>query len=382
MNWLDLDHVDVDEIVVEKTHGKEEEDSLVQHEWHEGLVEVLKEQVIPEFCELKADNCTLYNSYIFDCQCLHEFEQVSEKCMGTKCDLVRHFLEHGPRAVANVLKAESFRDAVEVVHQELKLIFVNHDFCKCGREIFKAFFKCAKFYNGNIMRVNLDCYDLPAFQTSLRNYDLESMSMLADKLLVGMCEKSRKNKSNICLDNIFEALKEVADMVEGTINEYNAYEEGTTREKRILEEKCDRLFGPLRAWNDAKVENIELEYDYFMHSEEGWAQLFNKTQAFMENLYCKWPCKKDRGTLYPCCFKRLLSDESIYPLIEKVILSIVRLPSTDEHEWEGFGRMRLTLAENVKRAMSYTIPEEIKDSFRRTVQAAKFCSGRTLRCSN
>ena len=372
MEVLDIHFHDVEDIVRSHDNGQ-------MHSWEEEILEALEEKVLPELCDLTADNCTLYNSYLLDCNCVEELEQMSSKCRGMKCDISRHIMEHGPRLVGSFLQSSTVAEAVEIVRKEFRDLVTNHDLCKCGRELFRALFKCAKFYDGNYMKVQMGCYDSREVQTWLRNLDLESASMVVDKLLHGMCEKSKKGKSQTCFDSVFEPLKEVASMVDATLEEHNAYTKGTEKQKQRYEENCDMLFGPLKAWDEA----ASAEYFEFESSESGWRQLFEKSSAFMENLYCKWPCKSGRGTLYPCCLKRILSDESIYSHLEKLIYSIYRIPSTTSH-WVTveFAKLENWFSSDLDNYLNYKIPEDIKEKFRSTIHPAKFCSGRTFRCSN
>jgi len=380
MEWLDVSYYDLDDMVqtMNKTH-----DSHHPHSWPEDILEVAREKVLPEMCNQTADTCNLYNSFLLDCHCVEVFDGMSEQCRGLKCDLTQHLLDYGPRMIYDFLHTESIKDAVEVIHRELKLIFSSHNFCKCGRELMKSFTKCARFYHGNGLMSAMDCADFNTMQTYLRNLDLEALGAVWDKLVGGMCEKARRKGDDMCLDAVFEGLKEVADMVGGTIEDFSQWDDGSEKEMRQLEERCDRLFGPLRAFIDAGDDEVDMETINETH-QDYWTMTLNRTSAFMDNLYCKWPCKKDRGSLFPCCMKRMLNDDSLYLHLERFVVSFVKLPivGVGSYYWDDFTEMDRYAKEEVERAMKFKMPENIIELFKKTVNAGNHCKGRNLRCSN
>ena len=112
-------------------------------EYHDWITRLFKEDMIPELCYLKSENITIYNSFLLDSTCLAEFESVSPQCRGFKCDLAHYFLEHGARIFMDFFNAPTVKDGIEVVKRELSDAFEKLDMCTCGREFFKAAFKCA-----------------------------------------------------------------------------------------------------------------------------------------------------------------------------------------------------------------------------------------------
>ena len=171
------------------------------------------------------------------------------------------------------------------------------------------------------------CSDSQKVQPYLRNLDLESASMVVDKLLNGMCEESTKDKSQTCFVNVFELLKRIANMVDITLEKHDSYSYVMTeKQKQRYEENCDMLFGPIKAWDEASRGRM-YGFDFIIDSSS-WGNLVEKSSAFMENLFCKWPCKSGRGSFYPCCLKRILLYESLYSNLENFIRSLYRIQST------------------------------------------------------
>ena len=60
--------------------------------------------------------------------------------------------------------------------------------------------------------------------------------------------------------------------------------------------------------DDVHVEHLDW-WKFDITEGVEWIDFFNQSSAFMDNLYCKRPCKRDREALNSCCLKRLLSDK-------------------------------------------------------------------------
>ena len=129
---------DINDIV--ETEESEEGRKIV---WTSGVVEAVNNDVIPELCYLNSQNITIYNSFLLDRTCLEALEGVSPECRGFKCDLAHYFLEHGAQAFVDFFDAETIKDVVGVVHRVLSTGFEKLNMCTCGREFFKAVFKCS-----------------------------------------------------------------------------------------------------------------------------------------------------------------------------------------------------------------------------------------------
>lgn len=115
----------------------------VKYRFDDSVIERVREDVIPELCYLTSDNITIYNSFLLDRNCLEEFESVSPQCVGFKCDLAHYFLEHGAQIFTDFFNATDYKEGMEIIHREFSTAFEKLDMCTCGREFFKALFKCA-----------------------------------------------------------------------------------------------------------------------------------------------------------------------------------------------------------------------------------------------
>ena len=135
---FDVSRWDIRDVV-----DKVEDEDGTRYVFVDDVVEAVKDDVIPELCYLTSDNITIYNSFLLDSTCLAEFESVSPQCVQFKCNLAHYFLEHGARIFMDFFDAPSIKDGMEVVHRELTNAFEKLDMCTCGREFFKAAFKCA-----------------------------------------------------------------------------------------------------------------------------------------------------------------------------------------------------------------------------------------------
>ena len=133
-----VDRWDINDIV-----NTTEDEGGARFEFVDAITRAVKEDVIPELCYLTSENITIYNSFLLDSTCLAEFESVSPQCRGFKCDLAHYFLEHGARIFMDFFNAPTVKDGIEVVKRELSDAFEKLDMCTCGREFFKAAFKCA-----------------------------------------------------------------------------------------------------------------------------------------------------------------------------------------------------------------------------------------------
>jgi hypothetical protein len=83
-----------------------------------------------------------------------------------------------------------------------------------------------------------------------------------------------------------------------------------------------------------------------------------------------------------------MEDQKMFDNAARVIESIYHLiPATSyAFEWEGFYELdsyfrREYPDEELQRILAWTIPDQIRDAFMRTVHAAKYCGGKTVKCS-
>lgn len=279
------------------------------------------------------------------------------------------------------LEAASYREGVEVVHRELSVAFEKLNMCTCGREFLKALFKCAPFYNGNALfaLVGDNEDSIVAYGRAARHLDLKSASKFFDKLMAGVCAKS---ESGMCLNSIFNGFEELTELLETTVKGYEDYDDGDRKYQKSQEKRCDALFGPIRAWSEDDRETWR--YD----GEEYWDLTFNKTAAVTKALYCEKRCKKTRGALYPCCLKKMLEDDKMFDNVAKVIESVYKIiPALDGNfEWSGFYELDYYFAreyskEELANIMAWEISERTRDTFMRTVHGARYCEGKTVRCS-
>lgn len=372
-----VDGWDLNDIIVDH----EEPVDGRHHYWDNDVRDPVNEYVIPEMCHLHSNNCTVYNSFILDCNSVEEFESVSEECRSFKCDDIHYFLEHGGDIYAKFLRAGSIKEAIELLHREMSAYFDDLNVCKCGKEFFQALFRAAPFYNGNWLAYSYQYNeeDMVKMQRVLRMLDFKALTKFTDRLMDGLCAETRSGR---CLNSIFAGFEEIAEMVENTIADYEDYDDGDKKYKKKQEKRCDAFFGPMKTWGDS---DVELD-DGIDNGEDGWDNIFERTSAFMNSLYCDKSCKKDRksGSLYPCCMQEMLQDKKLFKELEKFIVSVYRAVPATSLEYEGFAKLYHYFESDydLEAIMAWTIPEKIKEEFFKTIHAAKYCPGRTMRCSN
>lgn len=355
----------------------------VKYRFDDSVIERVREDVIPELCYLTSDNITIYNSFLLDRNCLEEFESVSPQCVGFKCDLAHYFLEHGAQIYTDFFNATDYKEGMEIIHREFSTAFEKLDMCTCGREFFKALFKCAPFYNANALFAATDNYedDIVAFGKIARNVDLKSAGRFFDRLLAGVCEET---SSGICLNSIFNVLEEIVEMGVNTVEDFDDYDSGDRKYQKNQEKRCDAMFSSYRAWE--KDGRDPSDFDGL--SEEFWQVALNMTAKTTNAFYCEKKCKKDRGALYPCCLRRMLEDEKMFDNVQRVIESVYKIiPAMDsDFEWDGFYDLdydfeREWSAQELEERASWTVPANLRDAFMRTLHAAKYCEGKIIRCS-
>jgi hypothetical protein len=349
----------------------------------EGVVEAVENDIIPELCYLTPDNFTIYNSFLLDKHCMEAMESVSPDCRGFRCDLAHYFLNNGAQIFADFFNAESYEEGMNVVHKTLSDAFQELNMCKCGREFFKAVFKCAPYYHANALfaLVDNDEDSIVSYGKVARNIDTRSASKFFDRLMDGLCTET---SDGICLDSIINMLEEVAGMAITTMENYDAYEEGDRKFQKSQEKRCDALYGPIKAWD-----KDDRDPDYADGDEEWWEIILSKTADVANNFYCEKKCKKSRGPVYPCCMRRMMEDTKMFDNVARVIESIYKvIPATDySFKWYGFYELAYDFheysydKEEMARIMSWKVPENLRDLLMRTVHAAKYCDGKMLRCS-
>jgi hypothetical protein len=269
---------------------------------------------------------------------------------------------------------------VEVVHKAFSAAFEKLNMCTCGREFFKAVLKAAPYYHANVFIGLADEYTVVAYGRLMRNLDLKSLSKFFDRLMGGLCAES---SNGMCLDSIFNGFEELADLLMTTVEDYEAYEDGDLKYRKSQEKRCDALFGPIRTWmNDDRV--LEWEDD-----ELGvWEVILNKTAAVTNTFYCQKRCRKTRGSMYPCCLRKMMDDEKMFDNVARVVESWYKIvPSLDwDFRWDGFYEiddyfLKDFPEEKTTEMMNWTVPDKIREALMRTVHGAKYCEGKTVRCT-
>ncbi|KAL5271212.1 hypothetical protein ACHWQZ_G001751 [Mnemiopsis leidyi] len=344
----------------------------------EGIVEAVENHVIPELCYLTAENFTVYNSFLLDKQCLEEFDSVSPQCRGFRCNVVRYFLEHGARIYMDVINAATIKEGLETVNREVLAAFEELDMCTCGRQFFRAAFKCAPYWHANALYAvtgnNGD--DMMNYYKVLRTVDVKSFAKAFDRLLTGFCEES---SHGMCINSIIYGAGEMLELVITTMREFQSYNDGDRNFQKSQEKRCDAVFGLIRAWN----------FEYF-GPDERIELLFNKTAAASRAFYCKRGCKNDasRTAMYPCCLRKMLEDKKLFQNIITAAESVYRgIPAMSncfvwefyelsDYFYECFSR------EDLAEQLNWTVSERMRDAVMRTLHAAKYCDGKLLRCSN
>jgi hypothetical protein len=378
-NIFDLEQHDNDDIVSE---GKD-----TKYIFDEAIRKTLREDVIPELCYLTSDNITIYNSFLLDHTCLQHFEQVSPQCRDFKCQLAHYFLQHGARVFGEFFQTETLKNAVLVVEREFSAGFRKLNMCTCGREFFKAAFKCAPYYYANALfaLVDNDEDDITFYGKFTRNVDLKSTSKVFDRLMEGFCAETG---SGLCLSTILNAIGKMGEMFETTIDDYDSYDEGTRKFRKSQEKRCDALFGPLRAWekDDRRLPNSGQEEEYM-------EILFNKTAAVANSFYCDKSCKKTRNVFYPCCLKKIVEDRKMWENVEKAVESVFRVvPAMNYYfqykNYSKFWNWKLYAyfwheytEEEFANFKTFSLPKVVRKAFLKTINGPKYCKGKLIRCN-
>ena len=370
---------DVDDIV-----EKVESEEGTTYRLTDSIIEAVENDIIPELCYMTPENITIYNSYLLDKQCLEEFESVSPQCRGFRCNIVRYFLEHGARIYIDVINAPSLKEGLEVVNREILAAFEKLDMCTCGRQFFKAAFKCAPYWHANALNTitDDDGDSMMNYYKLMWNIDVKSFSRVFDRLLAGLCEES---SHGMCINSIVNGLEKMLDLVNTTMEEYEDYDDGNRDFQKRQEKRCDALFGPIRAWT-----KDDRDLDYF-EGEDQIELILNKTAAVSKAFYCKRGCRNDesRTAMYPCCWRKMLEDKKLFDNIVQAGESLYKvIPAmSSDFEWYFYELdsyfYRYTISrEDLEERMNWTVPKKFRDAVMRTLHAAKYCDGKILRCSN
>ena len=372
--WEVYDILDLDSVSTEET-----EEGIRVHfrfNFHNTV-----EKHIPELCYMTLENITIFNSYLLDKQCLEEFESVSPQCRGFRCNAVRYFLEHGAQIYLDVMNAPSLKEGLEVVNREILAAFEKLGMCTCGRQFFKAAFKCAPYCQANAL------YDLLTEANSILSYyrfawniDVKSFSKVFDRLLAGFCEES---SHGMCINSIINGLDKMMVLVTNTMKDYEDYDDGNRDFQKRQEKRCDALFGPIRAWT-----KDDSDLDYFdFEGEEQIEFVLNKTAAVSKAFYCKRSCRNDesRTAMYPCCLRKMLEDKKLFDSIAKAGESLYKVTppiDLDEMNFWAYAGYLYQFKEELQKRANWTVPARIRDAVMRTVHAAKYCDGNILKCTN
>ena len=218
-----------------------------------------------------------------------------------------------------------------------------------------------------------------------RNVDLKSASRFFDRLMTGLCAPSSSGR---CLDSIFDGFLELTDMVENTMDQYDDYDDGDRKYQKSLEKRCDNMFASLRGWQKGMEKLDQYNFDSDWEQDETTIELFfNSTAAATKGFYCVKGCRKDstREAMYPCCMRRMLEDEKMWDNAVRVIESVYRvLPAIGRnfewitlYEFHSYDYSKEELAD----IQAWTVSERFRNSFMRTVHAAKYCEGKIVKCS-
>ena len=342
------------------------------------IIDAVENKYIPELCYMTLENITIFNSYLLDKQCLEEFESVSPQCRGFRCNTVRYFLEHGARIYIDVINAPSLKEGLEVVNREILVAFENLDMCTCGRQFFKAAFKCAPYWQANGFYDLTEAPSILSYYKFAWNIDVKSFSNVFDRLLAGFCKKS---SHGMCINSIINGLEKMMELVSTTIEDYEDYDDGNRDFQKSQEKRCDALFGPIRAWT-----KDDRDWDYF-EAEEQIELALNKTAAVTKAFYCKRGCRNDesRTAMYPCCLRKMLEDKKLFDDIAKAGESLYKVtPPINLYEMDYWAYIiyLYDFKEELQKRANWTVPARIRDAVMRTVHAAKYCDGKILGCSN
>jgi hypothetical protein len=276
-----------------------------------------------------------------------------------------------------------------VMDIEIEGAFRRLNMCTCGREFFKAAFKCAPYYYANALfaLVNNRADDLCAYSKFARRIDLKSASKVFDRLMEGFCEET---ESGICLKNILYGFHRFAEMLETTIDGYDSYEAGTRKFRKNQDMRCNNLYRPFKTWeNDERrlpESGIEVEKEYI-------EILFSKTAAVADSFFCYKHCKRPRHEIfYPCCLKKIVEDQKMWDNVEMLVESVFRaVPSLNFYfQFENYGKFwdwqlrnsfwREFSEEEFESYKTFTLPKVVREDFMRTVNAPKYCQGKAIKC--
>ena len=371
---------------------EETDEEHTRYVFHRNITAKVQDKVIPELCYLTSQNITIYNSFLLDRTCLREFESVSAECRGFKCELAHWFLEHGARIFGKFFKTDTIQEAVQLVEEEVSAMFTDVKMCTCGREFFKAAFRCAPYYYANVLFAawDNDEDDIYQQQKFMRNVDLKSLSKVVDRLLEGLCVETRSERPDVtegedtglCVSSILNSVAQLGGMLETTIDDYDRYDEGDRKFQKSQEKRCDALFGPLKTW-----EQDNRELPDAGHENEYMEILFSKTAAVANSFYCDKSCKKTRGTFYPCCLMTILEDRKLWNNVEKVTESVFRVvPAMNYHfQYKGFYQLWGYFwydytEETFENWKTWTLPDNVRELFMRTINGPKYCPRKIIKC--
>jgi len=353
---------------------------------NEDIVDAVENKIIPELCNMTVDKINIYNSFLLDKQTLENLESVSPECRAFRCDILHYFLEHGARIYMDVIHAESYKAALQVISREILDGFRDLNVCTCGREFMKAVFKSAPYWHANALNAvtGNDEEDMISYYKAVRNVDVKTISKVFDRVLAGLCEES---SHGMCINSVINGMEEMLDLVTNTMEDYEDYDDNDDDRsyQKSQERRCDALFGPIRTWTQD-----DRDMDYY-EGEELFQLLFEKTSDVSKAFYCQKGCKKDvsRTAMYPCCWRRMMEDKNLFDNIVKFTESIYRAHPSFDDDWEWnfyelddyYFRYSDFTREDLEEIGSWTLPEGIREKVIRTLHAAKYCDGRTVRCS-
>jgi len=368
-NLFGIYQSDIDYMVESYDH-----DGETRYTFGEGFDEAIQEKMIPELCYLTSKNYTLYNSYLLDDFLLEQLEKMSPECQSFKCDVLHYAHEHGARIFVDLMNATSINDVTEIVGAELSRGFEELNFCTCGREFFRAIFKSAPFYNANALVNMMDGYGyVGVYQKYMRRLDIKSAGKVFDQLMAGVCASGSEG---MCLNDIVDVFGELAKMYNTTAQDYGNWDNADTRKLQRKEEKrCDAFFGLVNAWGKAG----DYRYDDLspMDGELFWNTLFLKLGAASNAVYCNTKCRKEVTRLYPCCLRKMLENDKIWDNVVNFVDSFHLLyPVMDgRYDLQYFHEEDM-----FEEWASWTVPEELRETFMRFVHAAKYCEGKNPKC--
>jgi len=395
--------VDVEEILDDMDIYTEMDDIIKadygakkDHRYRDNVLEAITENLVPELCGLTSDNCTVYNSFLLDCNCIEKFEKMSPQCRTLPCDLITHVLDFGPKFVFELFESEDYASVVKVFSREIQAVFDSYDLCTCGSEFVNAFLGCAEFYNGNVLHSLVDSCDIPNIQLVLRSLDLKSLKKFLDGMIDGMCQETGQGR---CYNDIFAVIEEVGKMADNTIENYDEYYSGdpddrhrvdavTQNFQKEQDKRCDNFLGATTKWFDWRDNNDDDLDDLYYDgpSEDLIEAALDAGSEVMNALYCDKKCRNVVGRkLYPCCLKRLLNDKKMFDSLENVILSVRNTIPVFDIWWDGFENKLYEYRIENRHYFDYEIPRELRKAFMETIHPAKYCDdkgGKSPKCSN